>query len=60
MKWGSFAFLGIGIILFLLGLFLTAGVIIAQIPFLIYVAWIPMGVGGLFIIIGLVLIAIRR
>jgi len=53
-------FLGIGIILFILGLCLYAGVIITQIPLLGFIAWLPMGLGGLFIIIGLVLIVLRR
>ena len=53
-------FLGLGILLFIVGVFLYAGVIITQIPLLGWVAWIPMAIGGLFILIGIVLLVIRR
>ena len=53
-------FLGVGIILVILGFCLYAGVIFIQIPLLGFIAWIPMGLGGLFVIIGLVLIVLRR
>ena len=53
-------FLGLGILLFVIGVLLYAGVIITQFPLLGWVAWIPMAIGGLLIIIGIVLLAIRR
>lgn len=54
------AFLGLGIILTIVGILLYAGVIIIQIPLLGWVAWIPLAIGGLFIIIGIVLMVLRR
>lgn len=53
-------FLGLGILLFVIGVLLYAGVIITQVPLLGWVAWIPMAIGGLLIIIGIVLLVIRR
>lgn len=53
-------FLGLGILLFIIGVFLYAGVFITQVPLLGWVAWIPMAIGGLFILIGIVLLVIRR
>ena len=57
---GGFAFLGFGIIIFIAGLFLYAGIIITQVPLLGWIGWLPMSVGGLFILIGIVLLVIRR
>ena len=53
-------FLGLGILLFVIGVFLYAGVIIVQIPLLGWIAWIPMAIGGILIIVGIVLLIIRR
>ena len=53
-------FLGLGILLFVIGVLLYAGVFITQVPLLGWVAWIPMAIGGLLIIIGIVLLVIRR
>jgi len=60
MKMSGFALLGLGIVLFAIGLFLTVGVLVTGIPMLGFFAWIPMAVGGLLIIVGIVLIIIRR
>ena len=60
MKMSGFAFLGIGILLLVIGICLTAGVIMLSIPILGWVAWIPMAIGGLMIVVGIVLIIIRR
>lgn len=60
MKLTGMISLTIGIILFVLGLLLQVGVIISGIPLLLYFAWIPMGVGGILIIVGIVLLIIKK
>ena len=60
MKLTGFALLGMGILLFMIGLFLTVGVLVLNIPVIGWFAWIPMGIGGMLIIIGIVLIIIGR
>ena len=60
MKMSGFTFLGIGILLFALGLFLTMGVIVSGLPVLGWFAWIPMAIGGILIVVGIVLLIIRR
>jgi len=60
MKMSGFMFLGIGILLFAVGIFLTVGVIVSGIPLLGWFAWIPMAIGGIMIIVGIVLLIIRR
>jgi len=60
MKLTGYALLGLGILLFVLGVFLQVGVVISGIPMLAMISWIPMGVGGILIIVGIVLIVIRR
>ena len=59
-KISGFAFLGIGILLFILGIGLTAGVIITGLPVLGWIAWIPMALGGILIVVGIVLIIIGK
>ena len=60
MKPTGFALLGMGILLFAIGLFLTVGVIVTGVPVVGLFAWIPMAIGGLMIIVGIVLIIIGR
>jgi len=60
MKISGIAFLATGIILGVVGILLTAGVIVAQIPFLGYLTWIPISVGGILIVVGIVLLIIGR
>lgn len=60
MKIAGMSLLGLGILLFVIGICLYAGVIALSIPFMGWFAWIPMSIGGLLIIIGIVLLIIRR
>lgn len=60
MKMTGFAFLGIGILLFAIGLFLTVGVLVIGVPVVGLFAWIPMAIGGIMIVVGIVLIIIRK
>jgi len=60
MKLTGFALLGLGILLFIIGILLTAGVLILGIPVIGWIAWVPMGIGGLLIIIGIVLLVIGK
>lgn len=59
-KLSGFFLLGIGILLFAIGLALTVGVLVTGIPIVGWFAWIPMAIGGLLIVIGIVLIIIGR
>ena len=60
MKLTGMTFLGIGILLFVLGLCVSVGVIITNIPIIGWFAWIPMAVGGILIVVGIVLLVIKR
>lgn len=60
MKLTGFSLLGLGILLFIVGVFLTFGVIITGLPYIGMIAWIPMAIGGILIIVGIVLLVIRR
>jgi len=53
-------FLGIGIIAVVIGICLTVGVIVSQIPLLGIIAWIPIAIGGIFIVVGIVLLVIKK
>ena len=53
-------FLGVGVIAVVIGICLTVGVIVSQIPLLGIIAWIPMGIGAIFIVVGIVLLIIRK
>ena len=52
--------LGIGIILVIFGICLTAGVIALQIPLLGWVTWIPVSIGGFLVLIGIILMIFKR
>ena len=54
------ALLGMGILLFVVGICLMAGVMVSGIAVIGFIAWIPMSVGGILIIVGIVLIIIKR
>jgi len=60
MKMSGMFFLGLGILLFVVGICLYAGVIMLANPILGWIAWIPMSLGGILIIVGIVLLIIRR
>jgi len=60
MKLTGMGLLGIGILLFVLGIGLTVGVIVTGTPILGWIAWIPMALGGILIVVGIVLLIILK
>ena len=60
MKMSGFALIGIGVLVFVLGLFLTMGVIVSGFPFGGWFAWIPMVAGGILILVGLILAMVGK
>lgn len=60
MKISGMAFLGMGILLFIVGILMIAGVMIVNIPLLGWIAYIPLSVGGILIVVGIVLLVIKR